>query len=204
LFDLEGWVDLAVNKFQQEDEVGGLVLQTASVDAQQIRIFDRLFDNVSLKMEYQDAVISGEFDGEDIIGKIRYYQNDAGSHSLTGEFERLMMPDPIAAGVTMETNPADLPEMRFYSKEFSYLGLQLGETRIEGYPVKNGFHLDSIEAKSPQLELSASGDWIRDQDSERSDFNIRIASESLGTVLEAMDISSAMQGGQTVVQHIDG
>ena len=37
---------------------------------------------------------------------------------------------------------------------------------------------------------------------ERSDFDIRITSESLGTVLEAMDISSAMQGGQTLV-HFD-
>ena len=47
--------------------------------------------------------------------------------------------------------------------------------------------------------MSASGDWFRDEQGERSDFNIRITSESLGTVLDAMDISSAMQGGQTVV-----
>lgn len=202
LFDLEGWLDLAINKFAQQEEVGGLVLHSASVDAEQIRIFDRLFDNVGLRMQYEDAVITGEFDGADISGKIRYYQNEAGSHSLTGEFERLIMPDPVSEGVTMETDPAELPEMRFYAREFSYLGLQLGETRIEGYPVRNGFHLDSIEAKSAQLELSASGDWIRDEEGERSDFNIRITSESLGTVLDAMDISSAMQGGQTVV-HFD-
>jgi len=202
LFDLEGWLDLVVDKFSNEEEVGGLVLQSARLDADQVRIFDRLFENVGIKMQYEDTVITGEFDGADLDGKIRYYQNEAGSHSLTGEFERLIMPDPVTSGVTMETNPADLPELRFYSKEFSYLGLDLGETRIEGYPVKNGFHLDSIEAKSADLELSASGDWFRDEQGERSDFNIRITSESLGTVLEAMDISSAMQGGQTVV-HFD-
>jgi len=202
LFDLEGWVDVVVDKFSEEDEVGGLVLQSASIDAGQVRVFDRLFDDVGIRMLYEDTVITGEFDGGDINGKIRYYQNEAGSHSLTGEFERLIMPVPVSDGVTMETNPSELPELRFYSKEFSYLGIDLGETRIEGYPVKNGFHLDSVEAESPDLELSASGDWIRDGQGERSDFNIRITSESLGTVLEAMDISSAMQGGQTVV-HFD-
>jgi len=202
LFDLEGWLDVVIDKFSNEDEGGGLVLQSASLDAGQVRIFDRLFANVGIKMQYEDAVVTGEFDGADLNGKIRYYQNEAGSHSLTGEFERLIMPDPVTGGVSMETNPADLPELRFYSKEFGYLGLDLGETRIEGYPLKNGFHLDSVEAKSPDLELSASGDWIRDEQGERSDFNIRITSESLGTVLEAMDISSAMQGGQTVV-HFD-
>ncbi len=50
--------------------------------------------------------------------------------------------------------------------------------------------------------LSARGDWLRDDAGERSDFNIHITSESLGTVLEAMDISSAMQGGQTLI-HFD-
>jgi uncharacterized protein (TIGR02099 family) len=202
LFDLEGWLDVVVDKFSKEDEGGGLVLQSASLDAGQVRIFDRLFEDVGIKMQYEDTVVTGEFDCPDLNGKIRYYQNDAGSHSLTGEFERLIMPDPVSGGVTMVTNPSELPELRFYSKEFSYLGLDLGETRIEGYPVKNGFHLDSVEAKSPDLELSASGDWIRDGQGERSDFNIRITSESLGTVLEAMDVSSAMQGGQTVV-HFD-
>ncbi len=201
VFDLEGWVDLTVSEFSKAEQSDGLVLHTASLDAQQIRIFDRLFDDVELEMLYEDAVIFGEFDGKDIVGKIRHYQNEDGSNSLTGEFERLIMPDPVTGGVTMETNPAELPEMRFFSKEFSYLGVDLGETRIEGYPVKNGFHFDSIEAKSPRLELSASGDWTRDEE-ERSDFNIRITSESLGAVLEAMDISSAMQGGQTVV-HFD-
>jgi len=202
LFDLEGWLDVVIDKFSKEDEAGGLVLQSASIEAGQVRIFDRLFDDVGIKMEYQDTVVTGEFDGPDLNGKIRYYQNEEGSHSLTGEFERLIMPDPVSGGVTMETNPSELPELRFYSREFSYLGIDLGATRIEGYPVKNGFHIDSVEAESPDLELSASGDWIRDGQGERSDFNIRITSESLGTVLEAMDISSAMQGGQTVV-HFD-
>jgi len=202
LFDLEGWLDVVVDKFSREDEIGGLVFQSASIRAGQVRVFDRLFDNVGINMQYEDTVITGEFDCPDLNGKIRYYQNEAGSHSLTGEFERLVMPDPVSGGVTMETNPSELPELRFYSKEFSYLGLDLGETRIEGYPVTNGFHLDSVEAKSADLELSASGDWIRDEQGERSDFDIRITSESLGTVLEVMDISSAMQGGQTVV-HFD-
>ena len=55
--------------------------------------------------------------------------------------------------MTMDSDPAELPEMHFFSKEFSYLGLELGETRIEGYPVKDGFHLESIEAQSPSSDI---------------------------------------------------
>jgi len=202
MFDLDGWVDLTVDRFADTEDVGGLTLHTASVNAGQIMIFDRLFDDVGLMMQYDDGVISGNFDSQDIFGSVRYYKNEEGAHSMSGEFERLLLPDPVAGGLTMESDPSDLPEMHFYSKEFSYLGLDLGETRIEGYPVKNGFHIEFIEAQSPALIFSARGDWLKDEEGERSDFNIRITSESLGTVLDAMDISSAMQGGQTLV-HFD-
>ncbi len=202
MFDLDGWVDLTVDRFSDTEDVGGLTLQTASVNAGQITIFNRLFDNVGLRMQYDDGVISGSFDSQDIFGNVRYYKNEEGAHSMVGEFERLIMPDPVTDGLTVETDPSELPEMHFYSKEFSYLGIDLGETRIEGYPVQNGFHIESIEAQSPRLIFSARGDWLKDDEGERSDFNIRITSESLGSVLDAMDISSVMQGGQTLV-HFD-
>ncbi len=201
-FDLEGWIDLAIDKFSGQVESDGLTLKAARVDADQIEVFDRQFEDVGLWMTYEDGIITGTFNSQDINGSVRYYKNDEGSHSMSGEFERLIMPDPVAEGMTVETDPADLPEMHFYCKQFGYLGLEMGETRIEGYPVTNGFHIESIEARSPSFEFDARGDWTRDEQGERSDFDIRISSESLGTVLEAMDISSAMRGGQTLV-HFD-
>ena len=201
-FDLDGWTDLAIDKFAGQEETDGLTLKSARVDADQIAVFDRLFDGVGLWMTYEDGIITGTFDSQDIDGTVRYYKNEEGSHSMSGEFERLIMPDPVAEGLTVETNPADLPEMHFYCKQFGYLGMEMGETRIEGYPVSNGFHIESVEAQSPSFIFNARGDWIRDDQGERSDFNIRISSESLGSVLEAMDISSAMRGGQTLI-HFD-
>ena len=202
VFDLDGWIDLAVDRFSETGEDDGLNLQTANVNADQVIIFDRQFNNVGLGMSYEDGIIKGNFDSQDIDGIVHYYKNEEGAHSMSGEFERLIMPEALAEGLTVDTDPSELPEMHFYSKEFSYLGLELGETRIEGYPVKNGFHIESVKAHSPSVIFSARGDWTNDESGERSDFDIRITSESLGTVLDAMDISSVMQGGQTLV-HFD-
>ncbi len=199
VINLDNWLDLTMNRFKQNEESDGLILKSATVDAKQIIVFNRQFDVVGLKLQYEEGTITGDFDAEDIAGNIRYYQNEAGSHSVTGEFGRLIMPDPVAQGITIESNPAELPELHFFSKEFSYLGLELGETRIEGYPVKNGFHFESIKAQSPRTSFNVRGDWLRDDQGERSDFDIHIAAEDLGALLEAMDISSAMQGGQTQV-----
>lgn len=201
IFDLDNWVDLAIEKFDGQDVSDGLTLSTANIETGVVRIFDREFHDVGLKMTYEDGIIRGHFEGQDIDGDIHYYQNEEGANSMSGEFERLVVPDALAEGLTMESDPAELPEIHFYSKEFNYLGIDLGETRIEGYPVQDGFHIESVEAQSPRLDFTARGDWIRNEQGERSDFDIRITSESLGTVLEAMDISSAMRGGQTMVQY---
>jgi uncharacterized protein (TIGR02099 family) len=199
MFDLDGWIDVVVDRISESENADGLAFRTAAVSADQIMMFNRYFFDVDLEMQFADGVITGSFDGTDIDGMVRYYKNEEGAHSMTGEFERLIMPDPVSQGISMESNPAELPEMHFFSKEFSYLGLDLGETRIEGYPIEDGFHFESVDAHSPSLTFSAHGDWLRTQQGERSDFDIRLTSESLGTVLHAMDISSAMQGGQTVV-----
>ncbi len=200
-FDLDNWVELAIDRFAGRQGEDGLTLKTASIETESVRIFDRGFHDVGLNMFYEDGIIKGIFDGENIDGNVHFYKNEEGSHSMSGEFERLVVPDALAEGLVMESNPADLPEIHFYSKEFNYLGIELGETRIEGYPVQDGFHIESVEARSPRLMFTARGDWIRNDQGERSDFDIRITSESLGAVLEAMDISSAMRGGQTIMQY---
>ena len=33
MFDLDGWVDLTVDRFSKTEDVGGLTLQTATVEA---------------------------------------------------------------------------------------------------------------------------------------------------------------------------
>jgi uncharacterized protein YhdP len=102
--------------------------------------------------------------------------------------------------MSMDTDPADLPALHLYAKSFRYAGVELGETRIEAYPTAEGFHFEKVDAESEQLSLQASGDWSLQNHQQRSDFRIHMTSESLGDFLETLDLSSAMQGGQTVVQ----
>jgi uncharacterized protein YhdP len=100
----------------------------------------------------------------------------------------------------VETDPADLPALHLYARSFRYAGIELGETRIEAYPNADGFHFEKVDAESDRLTVQASGDWSLEDGQHRSDFRINMSSESLGEFLESLDISSSMQGGQTVVQ----
>jgi uncharacterized protein YhdP len=130
---------------------------------------------------------------------VRFTQGIGGVGSLFAEFERLELGDPESSGLDMETNPAELPALHLYARSFQYSGVELGETRIEAYPTADGFHFEKVDASSEQLSVQASGDWSLSEQGQRSDFEIHMASVSLGDFLHTMDISSAVQGGQTVV-----
>jgi uncharacterized protein (TIGR02099 family) len=198
--DLDGWLDVIIEGAQQGKGMGGLELETGTLAADRLVFLDRWFSDVRMGFNVVDTDVNATFTGEDIDGSVSYTQGASGMQSLSAEFERLALADPISSGLEMETDPADLPALHLYAKSFRYAGVEMGETRIEAYPTATGFHFEKVDAVSEQLNVTASGDWSLQDRQQRSDFHILMTSESLGDFLETMDISSSMQGGQTVVQ----
>ena len=197
--DLDGWLDIILDEAKRGSGLGGLELEPSGFSARELIFLDRRFADVTMNVRVEGADIRTEFASEDIDGKVRFTNGPAGSSSLSAEFERLALGDPISVGVEMDTNPAELPAVHLYAHSLRYAGIELGETRIEAYPIANGFHFDKVDATSDRLKLQASGDWLLDDSGQRSDFDIHVASESLGDFLQSMDISSPIQGGQTLV-----
>ena len=198
--DLDGWVDVIIDGAVEGKGLGGLDLEPSRLAADQLVFLDRLFSDVTIEFNVVGSDVKASFSGEDINGKVSFTDRSSGPPSLSAEFERLVLADPISSGMETDSDPADLPSLHLFVKSFSYLDVELGETRVEAYPTPNGFHFDKVEAASDQLTLNASGDWSLEEHRHRSDFVIHMTSESLGSFLQSMDISSSMAGGQTVVQ----
>ena len=198
-FDLDGWLDVVIEGALGGQGMGGLELEQGTLHADRLLFLDRHFDDVDMEFNVVDNDVRGVFRGEDIDGKVRFTTRDTGTSSLSAEFERLTLGEPVKTGIEMETDPADLPAVHFYAKSFQYLGVELGETRVEAYPTAEGFHFEKVDASAEHLTVQASGDWSLSDGGQRSDFEIHMASESLGDFLNTMDISSSMQGGQTLV-----
>lgn len=198
--DLDGWIDVLIEDVQKGSGLGGLELEPGHLAAGRLIFLDRYFAGVGLEFEVEGSDIKAVFSGEDIDGRVSFTRGAGEVRNLSAEFERLALADPISSGMSMDTDPADLPALHLYAKSFRYAGVELGETRIEAYPTAEGFHFEKVDAESEQLSLQASGDWSLQDHQQRSDFRIHMTSESLGDFLETLDISSAVQGGQTVVQ----
>lgn len=199
--DLDGWISLAGEYAGVSRRALAMDLSASALQADQLIMLNRSFADVTLTLDLQGNDLNVVFDSEALAGTIRYTRNDGGIQSLTANLQRLHMPEPLDTGVTMDTDPATLPEMHFFVEDMRYLGLDLGETRIEAFPIGNGLRIESVEAMSSQLSFQARGDWVSTDEGSRSDFDIVLTSESLGTMVQALDISSVLEGGQTMVRY---
>ncbi|MBT8054492.1 MAG: TIGR02099 family protein [Xanthomonadales bacterium] len=199
VFDLDGWVDLIVDSAAEGEGMGGLELERGAIRAGKMLFLDRYFDDVEMSFDVLETDVKAEFSATELDGSVRFTTGESGMSSLTAEFDRLALGDPVSSGVDTETNPADLPALHLYARSFKYSGVELGETRVEAYPTADGFHFEKVDAASSQLSVQARGDWSLGEQGQRSDFDINMTSESLGEFLTTMDISSSMQGGQTQV-----
>ncbi|MDT8320402.1 MAG: YhdP family protein, partial [Xanthomonadales bacterium] len=197
--DLDGWIDAVMKSVAVADGSQGLELERGAISADVLKFMDRKFADVDIEFSLAEEGIGAQFAAEELDGSLRLTLADGSMRSLTAEFERLVLGTPVADGMDVDTDPSALPDLHLYVGSFRYLGVELGETRIEAYPTTTGFHFEKVDASSDQLSVQASGDWLLDENGQRSDFDIHIAAESLGGFLDSMDIDSSVEGGQTVV-----
>jgi uncharacterized protein (TIGR02099 family) len=200
LLDLDGWLDRLVDYFAARPASGQLQLSEAELQAGELLWLNRLFSDVRMSLDPRDDALEAWFDSQALAGTVRYIRSDTGAHNLWLDMDRLLLPEPVSTGMTMQTDPTRVPELHLYARQFRYLGLDMGATRIEAYPVADGLHIESVVAESEFMNFQARGDWLKEGDSSRSDFDIVITSESLGSLVNALDLSSVLEGGQTMVR----
>ncbi len=201
VLDLDQWLSVIVDYARADRYPGGLTLRASDLHADTLVLMNRAFEDVTIGLAYDGAHLEASFDGAAIAGDVRYTSNEDGSHALSAQMDRLLLPEPLDTGMSMDTDPTALPEMHFLARELRFMGLDFGETQIEAYPIANGLRIESVESSSPQLTFQARGDWVVQEGGSRSDFDIVLTSESLGALVNAMDLSSVLEGGQTMVRY---
>ncbi|MEM1410801.1 MAG: AsmA-like C-terminal region-containing protein [Pseudomonadota bacterium] len=199
--DIDSWVSVIVDYAGKALTPVGLAFEGDDLFAESLLFLNRRFADVMLGLDFSDGLLDVQFQGAALNGDVRYQRNDDSTQSLSAQFERLWLGDAEDEGVSMETDPRSLPEMRFYVEDFRYLGLDLGETRIEAYPIAEGLHIETVDAVSEQLTFQARGDWVVTDEGSQSDFDILLTSESLGSLVNALDLSSVLEGGQTMLRY---
>jgi uncharacterized protein (TIGR02099 family) len=189
--DMDGWLDLAGVSTGVESDL--------EVHAGELRLMSRRFDDVRFATHVDAERTQVRIDGAQAQGTLDIPRADP-SRGITAEFERLHLPEPLADASARAVDPAALPALHIWAKDLRFGQAQLGEVRIESFPIAQGMQIDRVEASSPNVEVRASGEWRVTDGIERSRFDITFTAQSLGKMLDALGFAGMVEGGQTIAR----
>lgn len=181
-----GWLAATTSAAAEESVLTDIDLQLAG---QQRLLLDRSDGPWVLKLE-----------GPTAQGFVRF--EDAGDRpaAVVAQFERLHLPEPGDGDVDLTLTPSMIPTLHLWVKDLRVGEAQLGEARLEAFASDSGLRVDLLEARSPDLEIHANGDWRATASGGESRFKIRMLSEDLGRMLKGLGFAGVIAGGQTLAE----
>lgn len=187
--------------------VGGDLLRGIHLDATELELAGRSFPNLHLDVDPGDDATTVRIVGEALDGEIRVPHVDLSRSGVTAHMNRVSWPDPMAAPADAPSalagiDPASLPPLHLWVGELRLGSAVFGETRLETYPIEGGMHIDRLEAKSPNVDMHASGEWRGTANDNRSQLRIDMTAKSLGSMLDALGFAGVIDGGETLT-HLD-
>jgi uncharacterized protein (TIGR02099 family) len=150
-----------------------------------------------MRLDRSDGPWVLKLDGPAAQGFVRFESAGERPAAITAQFERLHLPEPGAGAGDLTATPAMVPTLHLWVRDLRVGSAHLGEARLEAFASDTGLRVDLLEARSADLEIHASGDWLTTLGGE-SRFKIRMVSEDLGRMLKGLGFAGVIAGGQTL------
>lgn len=187
-----GWLFSGSGLAASETVIADVDIQTSAPDGQ------GLGDSLSLERVEKGWLLA--LDSTAAKGTLRLETPESGPTSVLAQFEHLYLPEPTGAALDFPILPAMVPTLHFWIGDLRIGAAHLGAARLEAYATADGLRVDLLEARSPNLEIHAKGDWTHSYTGGESHFSIRMTSEDLGQMLTGLGYAGVVEGGQTLAE----
>ena len=208
--DISGWLArmLAAGTGSPGGGAGAAAV-TVHVRTPQAVVSDQSLGALALDVVHADDAITIALDGPALAGRIQVPRDDVALGGLTMRMDRLYWPDAgtesdkVADAQSIHVAPAAIPPLHVWVKDLRLGQARLGDVRLETVPVADGMQIELFEAQSPDLKLSARGNWLGDAARQHSRFSMDLSAADMGRMLAAFGYPKLVAGGTTLV-HVDG
>jgi uncharacterized protein (TIGR02099 family) len=204
LLDLGGWASF-IGASSGSGE-GDFELRGADLAVDALMLGTRAIGAAGVRITRGDAATEFAFTGDALQGGITLPAADLMRAGVTVHLDRLHWPespedDDVDAPVAgADLTPGLLPPLHIWIGDLRIGRTVLGLTRWESRPVAGGMRIDQLDAKSPNLEMRAQGDWSGTPGANRSQLAIDLSSHNLGRMLDAFGYAGIIDGGRTTAR----
>jgi uncharacterized protein YhdP len=197
VLDAGGWLELTVGG---AGATSGLV-QGVGVQVADFQLSSRHFPDTRLEIQTDVAGTRLRLDGEALSGTIVLPADDLASRGIRAQFERVHWPEPPAdapdASTFTNVAPAALPPLHIAIEDFHLGSASFGAAQFESTPFPGGMRIDRLAAQSPNIRMSASGQWTGAANDSRSELAIELVAHNLGQMMAALGFPGLIDGGDT-------
>jgi uncharacterized protein (TIGR02099 family) len=198
VLDAGAWIDLI------EQDAGGTtggIVQGIDVRADDFVFADRHFDNIRLVIGGDASVTTVHLDGAALAGNLEIPKTNLVGRGVDARFERIHWPeappDAAESSAFASVAPASLPPLRVKIDDFQLGKASFGSAEFISHPIANGMHIDTLQSKSPNINMSATGDWTGSALDNRSHLAITLEAQNLGHMMDALGFPGLIDGGTT-------
>lgn len=205
--DISGWMDFGISNNNQGSDS---FIESVDLGVAQLMFFGRAFADTAFKLSFSPDENTLNLSGSQLEGTVHIPAVDLIKRGITAELKRLYMSeadDTSALQVSEQPpanslagiNPALIPPLHVLVGDLHLGHASFGAARLESYPIDGGMHLEQVQSDSPNIHMSARGDWLGKGGKDYSTFSIHFTAKNLGHMLDALGYVGVIDGGETVV-----
>ncbi|MET0229940.1 MAG: YhdP family protein, partial [Rhodanobacteraceae bacterium] len=201
-FDASGWIALA--RPQPGGGSGGSpMLSGIDLRVADFTISNRSFGATRLIVGDQGGATELRVDGAGISGVLSIPGQDLQRQGVTARFDRFHWPEtpPGApdddAGGVAEVAPSSLPPLHITINDFMLGKASFGAAEFDSHPTADGMRVEKLESRSPNVNMTATGNWNGTAERNSSHMIVRLTAQNLGHMMDALGFPGLIDGGQT-------
>ncbi|MBO9663581.1 YhdP family protein [Dokdonella sp.] len=200
-FDAGGWIDLT--RLGGGDAGGGIggLLQGIDLRIDDFLVGGRGFGEMRLVVDSSAAASTIRLDGAAAAGTLTIPNTDLARQGVSARFQRVYWPEAPESsgdddkGTLADTAPSSLPPLHLVVDDFRLGKASFGAAEFESHPIANGMQIEKLQARSPNMEMKASGEWTGVAKNNRSKLAIELTAKNLGQMMTALGFSGLIDGG---------
>lgn len=143
---------------------------------------------------------SFNLDSNDIKGDVFYPRVNSGEKQLALLLDKLDINDSNGQNQTA-FDPSKLPALSVEIDHFKNQGRDMGKLTLNTTSTDDGTAINNFEFKKKDLLITGNGTWLKNGDTEKSKFSIKLHAHDIKSMFETFGYNiSSIQGGKTNLQ----
>ena len=201
-FDASGWLDLLQPGSGGGSSSAGSLVHDIDLHIDDFQIDAKSFGATRLLVGDEAGATEIRIDGGAISGVLRIPGQDIAKQGVTARLDRFHWPETAPDAnpdddAIPEIAPSALPPLHISINDFMLGKASFGKAEFESHPTAEGMHVDKLESQSPNVTMTASGNWTGTERDNSSHLIIQLNAQNLGRMMDALGYPGIIDGGQT-------